>query len=57
MPRNSLPSLINCIRPTLGTIAEWADVSVGLARMWQQGTLQLQPEDRSRFVKAIRQHA
>jgi hypothetical protein len=57
MKSNTVPGLIDALRPTLRTVAEWAEVSVGLGRMWQQGTYQPQPKDRARLVKAARKHA
>ncbi len=55
--RNSVPALINKLRPTLSVIAGWMDVSVGLAQMHQQGTFQPQPQARARLVKAVQRHA
>jgi hypothetical protein len=55
--KNSLPKLIDTVRPTLRTIAEWGSVSVGLAQQWQQGTRQPTPEDRARLVAEVRKHA
>jgi hypothetical protein len=57
MSTNTVPTLIDTLRPTLRTVAEWADVSVGLAGMWQQGTYQPKPKDRARLVRAVRKHA
>jgi hypothetical protein len=57
MRRNTVPTLIDTLRPTLGTLAVWADVSVGLARVWQQGTYQPKTDARKRLVKAARKHA
>jgi hypothetical protein len=57
MKGNTVPALIDTLRPTLNTIAVWADVSVGLARIWQQGTYQPKPDARARLVKAARKHA
>ena len=55
--RNSVPALINKLRPTLSVIAGWMDVSVGLAQMHQQGTFQPQPQARARLVMIVRKHA
>jgi hypothetical protein len=55
--RNTVPALINALRPKLPTVAEWADVSVGLTQFWQQGTYQPKPDARARLVKAVRKHA
>lgn len=57
MTTNTLPELIDALRPTLRTVAEWASVSVGLGRMWQQGTYQPKPEHRAQLVRAVRKHA
>ena len=57
MSRNRVPTLIDTLRPKLPTVAEWADVSVGLAAMWQQGAYQPKPDARARLVKAVRKHA
>ena len=57
MRRNTVPALIDTLRPTLRTLAVWADVSVGLARIWQQGTYQPKPDARKRLVRAARKHA
>jgi hypothetical protein len=57
MKRNTLPELIDTLRPTLRTVAEWADVSVRLSQFWQQGTYQPKPDTRARLVKAVREHA
>ncbi|MEX2179332.1 MAG: hypothetical protein WD801_11510 [Gemmatimonadaceae bacterium] len=57
MRTNTLPALLDTVRPTLRTVAEWAEVSVGLARMWQQGTYQPKPKERARIVRRIRNHA
>jgi hypothetical protein len=57
MTTNSLPKLIDTLRPKLGTIAQWAGVSLGLAGVWQQGTYQPKPKDRARLVRAVRKHA
>lgn len=55
--RNTVPTLIDALRPKLPTVAEWAGVSVGLARIWQQGVYQPKPDARARLVKAARKHA
>lgn len=55
--KNSIPKLLDTLRPTLPTAAEWVGVSIGLARMWQQGTAQPVPEDRTQLVNAVRKHA
>lgn len=54
---NSVPQLIDTLRPTLRHVAEWANVSVGLAGVWQQGTYQPKQPERRKLVKAVRQHA
>lgn len=54
--KNTLPTLINAVRPTLPTVANWAGRSLWVARLWQQGT-HPQPKDRARLLKAIRAHA
>jgi hypothetical protein len=57
MTRNTVPLLIDTLRPKLPTLAAWADVSVGLTQFWQQGTYQPKPDARARLVKAARKHA
>lgn len=57
MKRNTVPRLIDTLRPTLRIVAAWADASVGLTQFWQQGTYQPKPDARARLVKAARKHA
>jgi hypothetical protein len=56
MTKNTLPKLIDTVRPTLPEVAKWAGRSAWIARGWQQGTYQPKPKDRARLVKAIRKH-
>jgi hypothetical protein len=53
---NSTPKLIDTLRPRLGTIAEWAGVSLGLAQVWERGLYEPRPKDRARLVRAVRKH-
>lgn len=55
--RNSVPKLLNTIRPTLEDIAAWADRSRALANVWRNGKFQPKDPDRDRLVKAVRKHA
>lgn len=57
MRRNTVPELIDALRPTLPAIAAWAAVSVGLARTWQQGVYSPNALARARLVHHARQHA
>ena len=55
--KNTVPKLVDAMRPTMPKLAKWAGVSVWVARLWQQGTYQPKPKDRARLVKAVRTHA
>jgi hypothetical protein len=57
MTKNTLPKLIDALRPTLPTVARWAGAGLWTARAWQQGAYQPQPQARARLVKAARKHA
>lgn len=57
MPKNTIPQLIDTVRPNLPTVAKWSRRSVWVARLWQQGTSQPKARDRARLVKAVRKHA
>jgi hypothetical protein len=57
MSTNTVPKLIDAVRPNLPTIARWSRCSVWIARGWQQGTYLPKPKDRARLVKAVRKHA
>jgi hypothetical protein len=57
MPTNTIPRLINAVRPNLPTVAKWSRRSVWVARLWQQGAYQPMANDRIRLVKAVRKHA
>lgn len=54
---NSLPKLLDTLRPTLPTIAGWVDRNIWVARGWQQDAHRISTEDRARLVKAVRAHA
>jgi hypothetical protein len=54
---NSLPKLLDTLRPSLNDVAEWAGVSRGLAEFWRQGLYQPKPEARRRLVKAVKKQA
>jgi hypothetical protein len=54
---NSLPKLIDALRPNLPTVAKWTGRAIWVARGWQQGVHQPKPEDRARLLKAVRTHA
>lgn len=56
MTKNTLPALLDALRPDLPTVAKWSRRSVWVARTWQQGTYQPKPPDRARLVKAVRKH-
>jgi hypothetical protein len=57
--QNSIPKLLDTLRPTLTEIAGWAGVSRGMANFWREKKYQYQPKpkNRARLVKAVRQHA
>jgi hypothetical protein len=55
--RNTVPKLLDSLRPTMPTLAKWVGRSVWVARLWHQGTYQPKPKDRARLVKAVRTHA
>lgn len=57
MKRNTIPSLIDTLRPNLPKVAGWLGVARWKAQLWQQGTAQPEPMDRARLVKAARKHA
>ncbi|MGH7604182.1 MAG: hypothetical protein ACRENK_09330 [Gemmatimonadaceae bacterium] len=57
MSKNTLPKLIDTLRPNLPAVAKWAGVRVWTARAWQQAAYQPNPKERARLVKATRQHA
>jgi hypothetical protein len=55
--RNSVPKLVNTIRPSLKDIAVWTGKSRALANVWRDGKFQPKDPDRDRLVKAVRKHA
>lgn len=57
MPKNTIPQLIDTVRPNLPTVAKWSRRSVWVVRLWQQGTSQPKARDRARLLKAVRKHA
>ena len=59
MPKNTLPELLDTLRPTLTEIAdEWVgNKSRGMANFWLAGTYQPKAPERARLVKAVRKHA
>ena len=56
MQKNTIPALIDTLRPNLPTVAGWLGVARWKAQTWQQGA-QPEPQDRARLVKAARKHA
>ena len=54
---NSVPRLLNTLRPTLAEIAQWANVSRSLADGWRAGSYPPTPAKRRAIIKAVRQHA
>lgn len=54
---NTLPKLLDALRPNLPTVATWTGRAIWVARGWQQGAHQPIPKDRARLVKAVRSHA
>lgn len=57
MAKNSVPTLIDALRPNLPEVAKWTGVSVWTARNWQQGLFTVKAHKRSALVKAARKHA
>jgi hypothetical protein len=54
---NTLPKLIDTLRPNLLHVAKWTGRPIWVARQWQQGTHRPKPKDRARLVNAARAHA
>jgi hypothetical protein len=54
---NTLPLLIDSLRPNLPTVAKWTGRAIWVARGWQQGINRPKPRDRARLLKAVRKHA
>lgn len=57
MAKNSIPKLLDTLRPTLPVVAKWSGVSLWVARLWQANAYQPQASQRARLVKSARQHA
>lgn len=57
MTANSIPKLIDALRPTLPTLAGWVGVSLWTAQTWRQNTYQPKAEKRAALVTAARKHA
>jgi hypothetical protein len=55
--RNSIPKLLNTLRPTLSEIAARVGVSRGLTDFWRAGAYQPKAADRARLVKTVRKDA
>lgn len=55
--KNTIPELIDTLRPHLPTVAKWVGATIWAARVWQQGTCQPKPKQRAALVKAARNHA
>lgn len=54
---NSLPELLDTLRPTLPTVAGWVGRNIWVARGWQQDAHGISAKGRARLVKAVRAHA
>lgn len=54
---NTLPKLLDTLRPTLRTVSEWTRVGVPTVATWQQGAYQPKPDKRKALLKAVRRHA
>jgi hypothetical protein len=54
---NTLPKLIDALRPNLPTVAKWTGRAIWVARGWQQGAHRPNPTDRARLIRAVRTHA
>ena len=54
---NTVPKLLNTLRPTLADIANWVNVSRSLVDGWRSGSYEPLPKKRTAFIKATRQHA
>lgn len=55
--KNTVPELLNALRPDLRDIAGWSGVSRGLTAFWVSGAFQPKPAARARLVRAVRKHA
>lgn len=54
---NTVPNLLNALRPTVGDVAQWVGKSRDLITLWIMGRYQPRPDDRTALVRAIRKHA
>lgn len=54
---NSVPKLLDTVRPTLADIAAWVEVSRSLVDVWRSGARQPLPDDKAALLRAIRSHA
>lgn len=57
MQRNTIPKLLDALRPSLAEIGRWAGAQRALTAVWQQGTYQPKPDKRRALVAAVRKHA
>ena len=56
MTTNSVPKLLDTLRPQLPEIAGWVGVTIWVAREWQMANRQPKPDKRAKLVKAARKH-
>ena len=54
---NTLPKLLNALRPTMRTVSTWSGASLPVVRTWQQGAYRPKAEKRKALLKAVRKHA
>jgi hypothetical protein len=57
MTPNSIPELLDELRPTLSEIAARVGVKLGLANMWREEKSQPRPGTRAKLVAQVRKHA
>lgn len=57
MTPNSIPELLDELRPTLSEIAARVGVKLGLANMWREEKSQPRPDKRRALVLTVRAHA
>lgn len=57
MASNSIPELLDRLRPTLQDVADWAHVSRALVVAWRAGLSQPRKKARVKLVANIRKHA
>lgn len=54
---NSLPALLDAVRPNLNDVAEWAGRTRAAVEAWRERRAQPKADQREALVLAVRQHA